>query len=161
MLCDAAARRVVEQLVREARRSDYANSRVAETARGLLVEAAASHVKAGLGRALALTNPARESVPESLAAGHLHLAGLPAPVFQHRISSRIGSLYPDAYWPEFNLIGECDGAVKYTKAAAYVDEKVREQVLRDLGYRVVRWLATEIMFTPWVVVERVARALGL
>jgi very-short-patch-repair endonuclease len=57
-------------------------------------------------------------------------------------------------------VGECDGAVKYVDAHGYVNEKEREQVLRDLGYRIVRWLAKEIMLTPQVVVERIARALG-
>ena len=42
-----------------------------------------------------------------------------------------------------------------------MQEKLREQVLRDLGFRIVRWLAREIMVEPWVVVERVARELGL
>ncbi len=144
MLCDAAARRVIEQLVRNPRRRDFANTRLAGSALALLAEASASHGRAGLGTALALANPSRESVPESLVAGHLHLAGLPTPVYQHRIASRIGWLYPDLYWPEANLIGECDGAVKYARAEAYVDEKEREQVLRDLGYRIVRWLAKEI-----------------
>ena len=41
-----------------------------------------------------------------------------------------------------------------------MDEKEREQLLRDLGYRMVRWLAKEIMLTPELVVARVARALG-
>jgi very-short-patch-repair endonuclease len=39
-------------------------------------------------------------------------------------------------------------------------EKEREQVLRDLGYRFVRWLAKEIMLQPAVVMERIARALA-
>jgi very-short-patch-repair endonuclease len=58
------------------------------------------------------------------------------------------------------LIGECDGAVKYANANAYVLEKEREQILRDLGYRFVRWQAKEIMTNPAEVVARVARALG-
>jgi hypothetical protein len=33
-------------------------------------------------------------------------------------------------------------------------------VLRDLGYRFVRWLAKEIMLRPDVVMERIARALA-
>jgi hypothetical protein len=48
-------------------------------------------------------------------------------------------------------IGECDGAVKYREASAYVHEKEREQVLRDLGFDVVRWPAKEIALTPEVV----------
>ena len=37
-------------------------------------------------------------------------------------------------------------------------EKWREQVLRDLGHRVVRWLAREIMTVPWEVMARIGRA---
>ena len=41
-----------------------------------------------------------------------------------------------------------------------VREKQREQVLLDEGNRFVRWMAREVMLTPHVVVDRVARALG-
>ncbi len=50
-------------------------------------------------------------------------------------------------------------ALKYDKADAYVREKEREQVLRDLGYRMVRWLGKEIMTRPTVVTDRISRAL--
>jgi very-short-patch-repair endonuclease len=59
------------------------------------------------------------------------------------------------------VIGEVDGAIKYQDASAFVLEKQREQILRDLGYIIVRWLAREIMLTPWVVIERVERTLSL
>jgi very-short-patch-repair endonuclease len=58
------------------------------------------------------------------------------------------------------VIGEVDGAIKYQNASAYVEEKQREQILRDLGYMVIRWLAREIMLSPWVVIDRVGRALS-
>jgi len=59
------------------------------------------------------------------------------------------------------VIGEVDGAIKYQDANAFVLEKQREQILKDLGYIVIRWLAREIMLTPWVVIDRVARALSV
>lgn len=66
-------------------------------------------------------------------------------------------------WPDDpdgqRLIGECDGAGKYDGRDAAVRERAREQVLRDLGFRIVRWLATEIMTRPDIVVERVSREL--
>ncbi|HSN11455.1 MAG TPA: DUF559 domain-containing protein, partial [Propionibacteriaceae bacterium] len=161
VLCDAGLRKVVEAMVSRPQRGDYANPRLTRAARELLEQAAVAHGRAGLTTALALADPARESVPESLTAGHLHVAGLPTPLFQHRLPSRLGPLYPDFYWPDLNLIGECDGAVKYADALGFVSEKEREQVLRDLGYGIVRWLAKEIMVTPHVVVDRIARAMGL
>ena len=108
---------------------------------------------------ISLVEPARESAPESLSAGYFHLAGLPTPLFRAEIRTSGGSYFPDALWPEHNLVGECDGAVKYRDPEAYVREKDREQALRDLGLRMVRWGAREIMTRPWVVVARVEREL--
>ena len=96
----------------------------------------------------------------SLSAGYFHLAGLPSAQCQTPLDSPLGRLYPDFYWPDAHLIGECDGAVRYADSASYVQEKEREQALRDLGYSMVRWLAKEIMLTPHLVIDRVARALG-
>jgi very-short-patch-repair endonuclease len=72
-----------------------------------------------------------------------------------------GTYYPDFFWSGPGVIVEGDGAVKYQKAEAFVQEKQREQVLRDLGFTVVRWLAREVMLTPQAVVERVSRAVAL
>jgi hypothetical protein len=83
------------------------------------------------------------------------------PTFQTPVRTERGTYYLDMYWPEMGLVGECDGAVKYTDPQAYVNEKKREQVLRDLGYRIVRWLAAEIMTRPDIVLDRIARALTL
>jgi very-short-patch-repair endonuclease len=127
----------------------------------LLYDAAATIRASRLRPAIALVNPSRESMAESLSAGHLHMSGLPAPIFQAEIRTPMGRLYPDFLWEDLKLIGECDGAMKYDSANAYVLEKEREQMLRDLGYRFVRWLAREIMLEPAVVMARIARALGL
>ena len=79
---------------------------------------------------------------------------------QTPLRTPIGTLFPDCLWEDHRVIGECDGAVKYADgSAAFLAEKQREQVLRDLGYGMVRWLAKEIMARPEVVVARVARAL--
>lgn len=161
VVLDGAARRVIESMIVNPRRRDYLNPRLAAAAVELLSAAAETRRPGGLSRAIPLVVPARESVPESLAAGHLVLAGLPTPEFQHVIRTTVGDLYPDFYWSDQRLIGEVDGKVKYADPDAYEREKVREQVLRDLGYRIVRWTAREIMFTPHVVLERIARAMGL
>jgi Protein of unknown function (DUF559) len=126
----------------------------------MLEQASWTRRPCGLKPWISLADPRRESAPESLSAGHFHVAGLPSPQCQSAIDSPLGRLYPDFHWPDQNLIGECDGAVKYADATAHVREKEREQVLRDLGYTMVRWLAKEIMLTPQLVVARVTRALG-
>lgn len=73
----------------------------------------------------------------------------------------MGVLYPDCYWQDQRLIGEADGAGKYSTPDAILNEKEREQVFRDLGYGVVRWLGKEITFRPSVVMGRLARELGI
>jgi hypothetical protein len=158
---DAAARLLCASYVANARRHDFTNPALAKAARTQLVDAAPAHRRAGLAKIVALVDPARESVAESLSAACFALAGLPTPTCQERVVTPKGTFFPDFWWREHRLIGECDGAVKYTDPTAYVHEKEREQAIRDAGYRVVRWLAKEIMASPEVVVDRVSRALRL
>lgn len=157
---DAAARLLCTSYVVDARRRHFTNPAFAQAARAQLVDAAPAHRRAGLATVIALVDPARESVAESLSAGHFALAGLPAALCQGRLVTPKGTFFPDFWWREQHLLGECDGAVKYTDPAAYVREKEREQVLRDSGFHIVRWLAKEIMRTPEQVIDRVSRALG-
>ena len=155
VVLDAAARSLVETFAMTARRRDYLNPRLIEAARAVIAT-----VNPRL-PALALLHPARESAAESLSAGHFHLAGLPTPLFQAPIETPAGTLFPDFYWPEHRLVGECDGAIKGADPSAYVKEKRREQVFLDLDFGVVRWLGGEIMTVPSRVVGRVGRALGM
>ena len=148
-------------MVAHVRRGDYVNAQLVRAARELLSEAATVRRAISLKSAISLTEPSRESAAESLSAGHFEIAGLPIPLFQHPIRTPYGTYYPDFYWPEQRLIGECDGAVKYENPDAIVLEKQREQALRDQGERFVRWMALDIMLSPAMVVGRVARALGL
>lgn len=159
VVLDGAARRLCESTVSSPRRSDYTSPALVSTARTGFKQAAQACGVARLDEAIEAMNPARESAAESLSAGHILLSQLPAPLYQAKISSRIGALYPDCLWPEHRVIGECDGAVKYTDSSAWVREKQREQVLRDLGFDVVRWLAQEVIANPAVVIARLRRAL--
>ena len=126
------------------------------------------HRRPAVTRAIALTDPLRESPPESMSYGVFALAGLPLPRCQVRFRiSPTQEFRVDFYWPEFGLVGECDGNVKYDGTfgppeQALVDQNEREQALRDLGLSVVRWTATEIYFRPDRVVDRLAhRFFGL
>ena len=143
--------------------ADYANRAIAGGQRLVPVAEAVGWVREqrSIRAALAAADPRRESPVESLSAAHFMLAGLPLPESQVPIRTPMGTVYPDFFWREQGLIGEVDGAVKYHDPGAHVKEKEREQVLRDLGYRMVRWLGREIRLQPWVVIERVARKLGL
>jgi hypothetical protein len=159
VLLDSAARRACQGFIASPRRRDLANPRLHQAARELLQAAAAARGIARLDQAIGLANPLRESAAESISAGHFFLAGLPTPVLQAEIRTALGVFYPDFYWPEYHLIGECDGAVKYDRPTAHLDEKRREQALRDTVPHMVRWLAEEAMFRPWVMLDRVARAM--
>ena len=54
----------------------------------------------------------------------------------------------DFGWPEFGVLGEFDGVIKYSGrlelgvsgSEAIAQEKQREAALRDLGWIVVRWM---------------------
>jgi hypothetical protein len=159
-ILDAAARLLCASYVTEARRRDYANPGMVQAARAQLTHVALAKRRPSLVEVIEIVDPARESVAESLSAGHFALAGLPTPSYQARIVTTAGTFFPDCLWRDHGLIGECDGAVKYADPSAHVREKEREQALRDAGFRMVRWLAKEIMTTPGVVVERVRRALS-
>jgi hypothetical protein len=159
VILDATSRLLCQSLVVGARRRDLANPRLVEASRGMLLDAASLRRLPGIAAKIDRCDPGRESPAESLSAGWFALASLPTPLFQPPVDTPFGTLYPDCLWPDARLIGECDGAVKYADAKAYVNEKEREQVLRDLDFRIVRWLAKEIMLDPHRVVERVARKL--
>ena len=158
VILDAAARQILISFVGTVRRHDFLNPRLVIASRDAL--AAVVGRARRLAPVIPLVEPARESAAESLTAGHLHLEGLPIPLFQPPIRTRLGTVYPDFFWEEPRLIGECDGAVKGSDPTAYVREKEREQALRDDDYRFVRWLGKEIMFTPSVVIARIERALA-
>ncbi len=160
VVLDGAARRLVESMVVGVRRRDYANPQLGAAARSAVEDAALVRRSATIGARIAMADPRRESAAESLSFGHFELAGLPRPLLQHPISTPIGTFFPDFYWPEQRVIGECDGAVKYQSPQDLVKEKVREDALREVGNRFVRWTGREIMLEPDGVVGRVARRLA-
>lgn len=92
---------------------------------------------------------ARSGSPgESLSRASMLVAGIPAPILQHKFSDRFGVIIVDFWWPQFNLVGEFDGRIKYedplylagrTPQQALLDEKFREDRVRALGPRVSRW----------------------
>lgn len=106
-------------------------------------------------RALEFANGLSGSAGESLSRAVIHELGFPAPVLQHRFDDRLGLIgYTDFWWPQFRLIGEFDGLIKYTRDAFHtglsieevvVAEKKREDRLRALGPRVSRWLWPDVM----------------
>lgn len=86
---------------------------------------------------------------ESLSRVGMRAAGLPIPELQARITGASGKTWTvDFYWPEFGLVGEFDGRVKYkdeeflrgrSPEQALADEKEREDDIRATGLKVSRW----------------------
>jgi hypothetical protein len=124
---------------------------------------------ARLRRVLELADGNSGSPGESVSRVAIHLEGLPAPVLQHPFRDRAGLVgVVDFWWPEFELIGEFDGRGKYsredmldgsTPADAVIAEKRREDRLRALGPRVVRWGWESAISPPRL--ARVLRDAGL
>jgi len=86
---------------------------------------------------------------ESLSRLTIDVLGLPSPVLQHSFPRPGGGRWPvDFWWPEFEIIGEFDGASKYldpafrggrTPEQVVLDEKRREDHLRSLVRGFARW----------------------
>ena len=99
--------------------------------------------------AIEIADGAAESVGESCSRVGIHLLGFAMPQLQVSFSDRFGKIGTvDFWWPEFKLIGEFDGFVKYEEPAflkgrtpqqALRDEKVREDRLRKEGRNLTRW----------------------
>ena len=92
-------------------------------------------------------------------------AGLPPPALQYKVPEL--RVRTDFYWEEFRTVGEFDGKVKYGRSLrpgedpgeAVYREKRREDALRDLGLKVVRWTWDELdsFLAP---TDRIRRAFG-
>jgi hypothetical protein len=121
-------------------------------------------------RTAGLLDARSESVGESYSRVRMHEADLPVPVPQYEVYDDRGQLVgrADFGWEEQRVLGEFDGRVKYgrllrpgqTVEEVVYREKLREDALRDLGWRVVRWTWADV-FPGHVLVSRLSRALGV
>lgn len=104
---------------------------------------------------------------ESISRVNIHLARLPEPELQVRLTGASGKVWTvDFFWREHGLIGEFDGAVKYSdevflrgrsSAEAVIDEKAREDDLRAAGFAMSRW-GWRIAMSPSLIREHLVRA---
>lgn len=110
----------------------------------------ASSPAAGKLRSLLPIASARSESPlESRSRFLMHELGLPMPLEQVTVRDESGYTVGrlDFWWPGLGLVGEADGAMKYSallrpdKSASDVilDERHREKRIQQLGNHVVRW----------------------
>lgn len=122
--------RLQDPALREALREDLMGAVLRAPHRGL------RHVRG----ALAFVDPRLETALEAISWAHMCRSGLPLPRLQHWVTGASGKRYRvDFFWPEFGLVGEADGAVKYRSAADVMAEKDRHADLGDAGHALVRW----------------------
>ncbi|MHA7295344.1 PDDEXK family nuclease [Arthrobacter sp. HLT1-21] len=105
-------------------------------------------------KVLAFSDPVSGSPGESASRAQMGLWGIEPPELQTRFTDARGFVaQTDFYWREQRLIGEFDGLVKYQKpeymggrsaSQVVVDEKIREDRLRALGFTVVRWIWEDV-----------------
>ncbi len=118
-------------------------------------------------QALEFLDARSESVGESVSRVAMWEVGVPTPTLQYEVFGLDGGFVgrSDFAWPEFRTLGEFDGRIKYgrllndgqTAGDVIVDEKRREDALRELGWQIVRWLWEDLRH-PQVLRERLERA---
>ena len=121
----------------------------------------------GARRTAAFLDGRAENFGESLSRVVLRRAGLPTPDLQFEVFDPTGQLVArtDFAWAERRTVAEFDGKIKYgrllrpgeTGGDVIFREKVREDLLRDLGWEVVRWIWADLR-QPRVLAERLERA---
>ena len=101
---------------------------------------------------------------ESVSRHVFRAMGLPTPELQVSLAwDEWGNarIIVDFYWPEFGVVGEADGLLKYDDDPAGNSlraEKLRQEELEGLGYIVVRWTWDDIWRRPEWVVARLRTA---
>lgn len=110
-----------------------------ESLRACASELAGGHGMRHLARAVSCADGSSESPLESVSRGVMLNCGLQLPELQTEIPTSHGRFRVDFYWPQFRLIGEADGRVKYTDADVLWQEKRRQLALEAQGYQVMRW----------------------
>lgn len=104
--------------------------------------------------ALAQAEPACESVGEVRSLHMFSVTGVPRPEVQFRLMSHgIEVARNDFGWEEWRHVGEFDGLIKYGRLNPYsdvelgqvlVDEKRREDAVRDEYFGMSRWIWTDL-----------------
>lgn len=91
---------------------------------------------------LRITSGLAESPGESVLHWFVRALGLPAPRLQARIADpELSRFYfPDEVWPEFKVLAEFDGQLKYTSPEELWREKQRHDALVRMGWHTERFI---------------------
>ena len=108
-------------------------------------------------RALDVATGLAETPLESVSLAGMLLGGLPQPVQQAEVVARGCRYRLDFLWPDLGVAGEADGRIKYLTGADLFDEKRREDDIRSLDLRFVRW-GWEEAWAAAPMLERLHRA---
>jgi hypothetical protein len=118
-------------------------------------------------RVLRFADGRSESVGETRSRVLMARLGLPTPDLQVELREGSGRFVGrcDFAWADDRTVGEFDGRIKYgrllrpgTSAAdAVYAEKLREDAIRDLGWKVARWTWSDLD-RPTLLAERLRRA---
>lgn len=113
----------------------------------------------GVGQAreiLDLADAGAQSPGESAARFVVLRDGLPRPVTQAPVETRLGTFWTDLAWPAFRVALEYDGRIKYAGREDLVREKRRHDALVEAGFRVLR--VTKEDLAGHALTDRVLRA---
>lgn len=114
-----------------------------------------------LRNALTLINPASESVLESMSRMNMKRGRLPEPECGQPVRGADGHLYwCDFLWRRQRVIGEADGMSKYLSLDDLRREKIRQEVLANAGWTVIRWNWAEGVVNPKLMRARIRKALA-
>ncbi|WP_223911587.1 endonuclease domain-containing protein [Actinomyces capricornis] len=106
---------------------------------------------------LAAASPWAESVLESATRWLLHAIGAEPPHLQHQISLGTGPAWVDLCWPQYQLIIEVDGRVKYASRQDAWKEKHRQDAIHELGWTFLR-LSSSDLARPEALAMRIRQA---
>lgn len=111
-------------------------------------------------RVIEFASAEAESPLESISRVFIAERGLPAPELQAWLGDEVAVIgRVDFYWREEHVVGEADGLAKYTDADVLRREKLRQEMLEDAGFIVVRWTWDDIWRRPDETEARIRRAL--
>ncbi len=164
-LADAAVRRIVGMIdsradQRHAVRDDRYRAAACRAVSAVLDSRAHRTGVDAARRALALVDPASESVLESISRWHMHRHRIPMPQCGMPITGDDGRTYwADFVWLSLKIIGEADGALKYDTRDDLIREKARQEALERAGWLVIRWNWAEAVTDPSIMIRRIERAI--